>query len=157
MIRLKRWVYPCSVEQVVGAGGLDDLGLLLHSEVGPCELRVDVLLVQLQDLVVTDRARVCVVHDPRQTPSSHLHRQREELWQHCHRVRDVDDLHGRRHSHGQTHWGCLWMIRVRASKVRNITMLMICMTGSRVNPQKVFVHEVQECHQCHKHWTTLCG
>ncbi len=102
MIRLKRWAYPCSVEQVVGAGGLDDLGLLLHCEVGPCELRVNVLLVQLQDLIVADCARVGVVHDPRQTPPCHLHRQREELWQHSHRVRDVDDLRARRH--GQKHW-----------------------------------------------------
>ncbi len=42
--------HPLSVEQVVGAGGYDDLGLLLNREIGPGELGVDVVLVQLQDL-----------------------------------------------------------------------------------------------------------
>lgn len=60
--------YPLGVEEVVGAWGLDDLGLLLNVEVLPGELRVNVLLVQLHDLIVADAARVGVVHDACQPP-----------------------------------------------------------------------------------------
>jgi hypothetical protein len=42
--------YPLCVEQVVAAWCHDDLGLLLNSEVGPGEVRVNVVFVQLQDL-----------------------------------------------------------------------------------------------------------
>jgi hypothetical protein len=42
--------HPLRVEEVVGAGGHDDLGLLFDGEVLPGELGVDVVLVQLQDL-----------------------------------------------------------------------------------------------------------
>lgn len=42
--------HPLCVEQVVAAWCHDDLGLLLHCEVGPGEVRVNVVLVQLEDL-----------------------------------------------------------------------------------------------------------
>jgi hypothetical protein len=42
--------HPLGVQQVVRARCDDDLGLLLNREVRPAELRVDVVLVQLQDL-----------------------------------------------------------------------------------------------------------
>ena len=45
-----RSTHPLGLQQVVGAGGDDDLGLLLQGEVRPRELRVDVVLVQLQHL-----------------------------------------------------------------------------------------------------------
>jgi hypothetical protein len=60
--------HPGGIQEVIGAGGLDDLGLLLHAEVLPGELGVHVGLVQLHDLVVADGARVGVVHDPSQAP-----------------------------------------------------------------------------------------
>ncbi len=60
--------HPLGVEEVVGARGDDDLGLLLQGEVFPCEIRVHVRLVQLKDLVVADGTRVGVVHDTGQSP-----------------------------------------------------------------------------------------
>lgn len=83
--------HPSGVQQVVRAGGLDDLGLLLNCEVGPRELRVNVLLVQLHDLVVADCARVGVVHDACQAPPC-LHMawqlRAETLTRHARSIRD---------------------------------------------------------------------
>lgn len=64
----RRETYPGGVQQVVGARRFDDLGLLLNSEVLPGEVGVDVLLVELQDFIVADGARVGVVHDACQLP-----------------------------------------------------------------------------------------
>ncbi len=55
--------HPLGVQQVVGPGCHNDLGLLLNCEVGPRELRINVLLVHLQNLIMTDSSRVGVVHD----------------------------------------------------------------------------------------------
>lgn len=55
--------HPGGVKEVVGAGSLDDLSLLLHGEILPGELGVHIGLVQLHDLVVADRPRVGIVHD----------------------------------------------------------------------------------------------
>ena len=63
--------HPGCVQQVVGARGFDDLGLLLQVEIAPGKLAVNVLLVQLHDFVVADGPRVGVVHDAGQ-PSSGL-------------------------------------------------------------------------------------
>jgi hypothetical protein len=42
--------YPPGIQEIVGARSYNDLGLLLYGEVGPAELRVDVLLVKGEDL-----------------------------------------------------------------------------------------------------------
>mmetsp|Transcript_15714 Transcript_15714/g.37324 ORF Transcript_15714/g.37324 Transcript_15714/m.37324 type:complete len:211 (+) Transcript_15714:108-740(+) len=80
------------VEKVVGPRRYDDLCLLLDREVLPGKLRVDVLLVQLQDLVVADGAGVGVVHDSGQLPAGHLDGHWEQLREDGHGVGDVDDL-----------------------------------------------------------------
>ena len=60
-----------AVELVVGALGREDLVLFFQSEVRPRERRVDVLLVELQALVVRDRAGVaCAKSIRRETSAS---------------------------------------------------------------------------------------
>ena len=96
-------LHAVGVEEVVRPRCHDHLGLLLHREVGPREVRVNVLLVQLEDLVVGDGTRVGVVHDAGQLALAHLDGERHELGEHGHRVGDVDDLHTRCELRGQRH------------------------------------------------------
>lgn len=53
----------CSVKLAITSAGLDDLALLLDSEVAPFEFWSDVLLEQSKDLVVGDSSWVCKVVD----------------------------------------------------------------------------------------------
>lgn len=62
--------YPLGFQQVVGPCSYNDLGLLLYREVRPFELRINVILVHLQDFVVTDSPRVGVIHDSSEAPLS---------------------------------------------------------------------------------------
>ncbi len=59
--------HPGGVQEIVGAGRLNDFSLLLDGEVLPGELRVHIRLVQLHDLVVANRPRVGIVHDARES------------------------------------------------------------------------------------------
>eukprot|EP00968_Pinguiococcus_pyrenoidosus_P018502 scaffold1944_cov241-Pinguiococcus_pyrenoidosus.AAC.16 len=87
---IRKRFYKLRVAQgVVGAAGLDDLGLLFHGEALVLELRIDVLLVEVQDLMVRDRARVAEVVHAREAALGHRDRDGHEVVQHGHGVGDV--------------------------------------------------------------------
>lgn len=65
---------------------------LLALEVGPREGRIDVLLVERQDLVVADYAGMGQIERPAELAPRELEAEREELGQHGDGVGDVDDL-----------------------------------------------------------------
>lgn len=54
--------------------------LLFDVEVLPCEVRIDVLLVELKDFVVANGARVGVVHDAGEFAPAHLDCHWYQLW-----------------------------------------------------------------------------
>mmetsp|Transcript_29652 Transcript_29652/g.51563 ORF Transcript_29652/g.51563 Transcript_29652/m.51563 type:complete len:251 (+) Transcript_29652:236-988(+) len=81
-----------AVQLVVGALGDQDLVLLLHGEVGPGELRVDVLLVERQHLVVADGPRVAEVVDPGELPLGQHQGDGQQVVQDGHAVGDVHHL-----------------------------------------------------------------
>ena len=49
--------------RLLDRGCFYDLGLLFHSEILPCQIAVNVVLIELQNLVMTYCTRICKVHD----------------------------------------------------------------------------------------------
>ena len=79
------------VELAVGSASLDDEGLLREGEVLSRKVGLDVLLVQLEHLVVRDRARVGKVVHSREVVLCHRDRRRQQVVQQCVGVGNVDD------------------------------------------------------------------
>ena len=77
------------VQLIVGTARLDYLGLLLNREVGVSVGRVNVLLVQIQNLIVRDNAGVGEVVHTGETLLRHGERCGEHLCQHSHGVGNV--------------------------------------------------------------------
>ena len=80
------------IKLVVASGSNNHLSLLLQGEVLPPEAGIHVIPVHFQNLVVAYHAGVREIPDPSQIPLRHLQRDREELVEYAHGVRNVDNL-----------------------------------------------------------------
>ena len=80
------------IELIVAPWRDDHFGLLIQSEVLPCEIGVNELLVHLQDLIVAHHSWVGEVPYSSEVSFCHFNGDWKEFVQDCHWVWDVDNL-----------------------------------------------------------------